>query len=233
MSTAPRASQRRSGLFHAPAPFDLSCVSPLSHLGGIRVRDGSDVVVSQNVVSGPWPNSLSPADLSDTRFGPPAVGAPTSARPGAREPLSFRRLWDSILRGGYPGLFARTRPRHRPLARQLRADLSRAGLRTLRQVEAPGPVPEFLAGAGVALRATPQPGRSGRNLGVAVNTAKAWLSVGSEVDFVVESGVGLIPIEVKLSATPRAAMASGIRAFCEDLGARVAPGVALRLLLRS
>ncbi len=49
-------------------------------------------------------------------------------------------------------------------------------------------------------------------------------SAGSEVDFVVESGGKLIPIEVKLSATPRAAMASGIRAFCEDLGARARPG---------
>ncbi len=43
-------------------------------------------------------------------------------------------------------------------------------------------------------------------------------SAGSEVDFVVESGGKLIPIEVKLSATPRAAMASGVRAFREDLG---------------
>ncbi len=49
-------------------------------------------------------------------------------------------------------------------------------------------------------------------------------SAGSEVDFVVESGGRLIPIEVKLSATPRPAMASGIRAFCEDLGARARPG---------
>ena len=38
-------------------------------------------------------------------------------------------------------------------------------------------------------------------------------SAGSEVDFVVDTGEKLIPIEVKLSATPRAAMASGIRAF--------------------
>ncbi len=49
-------------------------------------------------------------------------------------------------------------------------------------------------------------------------------SAGTEVDFVVESGTKLIPIEVKLSATPRAAMASGIRTFCDDLGARAAPG---------
>ncbi len=49
-------------------------------------------------------------------------------------------------------------------------------------------------------------------------------SAGTEVDFVVDTGGKLIPIEVKLSATPRAAMASGIRAFCEDLGARAKPG---------
>lgn len=43
-------------------------------------------------------------------------------------------------------------------------------------------------------------------------------SAGVEVDLVVEAGGRLIPIEVKLSATPRPAMASGIRAFQDDLG---------------
>ena len=45
-----------------------------------------------------------------------------------------------------------------------------------------------------------------------------------EVDFVVESGDKLIPIEAKLSATPRTAMASGIRAFQADLGANAGQG---------
>ena len=49
-------------------------------------------------------------------------------------------------------------------------------------------------------------------------------SAGVEVDLVVESGGKLIPIEAKLSATPRPAMASGIRAFQEDLREKAAPG---------
>jgi predicted AAA+ superfamily ATPase len=49
-------------------------------------------------------------------------------------------------------------------------------------------------------------------------------SAGVEVDLVVEAGGKLIPIEVKLSATPRPAMASGIRAFQEDLGEKAGSG---------
>lgn len=49
-------------------------------------------------------------------------------------------------------------------------------------------------------------------------------SAGVEVDFVVEAGERLIPIEVKLSATPRPAMASGMRAFQEDFGKKAAAG---------
>jgi predicted AAA+ superfamily ATPase len=49
-------------------------------------------------------------------------------------------------------------------------------------------------------------------------------SAGVEVDLVVEAGGKLIPIEVKLSATPRPAMASGIRAFQEDLGEKAEQG---------
>jgi hypothetical protein len=44
------------------------------------------------------------------------------------------------------------------------------------------------------------------------------------VDIVVETGGRLVPIEVKLSATPRPAMASSIRAFREDFGDRAMPG---------
>ena len=47
---------------------------------------------------------------------------------------------------------------------------------------------------------------------------------GTEVDFVVDTGKGLVPIEVKLSATPRPAMANAIRAFQKDLGSAAAPG---------
>ncbi len=49
-------------------------------------------------------------------------------------------------------------------------------------------------------------------------------SAGVEVDLVVEAENRLIPIEVKLSATPHPAMASGIRAFQEDLGEKAGQG---------
>jgi len=49
-------------------------------------------------------------------------------------------------------------------------------------------------------------------------------SAGSEVDFVVEEGQELVPIEAKLSATPRPAMASGIRQFQSDFGEGARPG---------
>lgn len=52
-----------------------------------------------------------------------------------------------------------------------------------------------------------------------------WRTVaGSEVDIVVETGGKLVPIEVKLSATPRPAMAAGIRAFRAAVGDRATPG---------
>ncbi|MDO8585930.1 MAG: ATP-binding protein [Armatimonadota bacterium] len=49
-------------------------------------------------------------------------------------------------------------------------------------------------------------------------------SAGLEVDFVVETPDGLVPIEVKLSATPRPAMASAIKTFRDDFGDRAGPG---------
>ncbi|HEB99363.1 MAG TPA: ATP-binding protein [Thiotrichales bacterium] len=49
-------------------------------------------------------------------------------------------------------------------------------------------------------------------------------TAGTEVDFVVETEKGLVPIEVKLSASPRPSMASAIRAFRKDLGERALPG---------
>jgi predicted AAA+ superfamily ATPase len=49
-------------------------------------------------------------------------------------------------------------------------------------------------------------------------------SAGVEVDLVLEAGGKLIPIEVKLSATPRSAMARGIRAFQEDLAEKAGKG---------
>ena len=49
-------------------------------------------------------------------------------------------------------------------------------------------------------------------------------STGTEIDIVIETGLGLIPIEVKLSATPRPAMASSVKAFQEDFGDKAMPG---------
>jgi len=57
-----------------------------------------------------------------------------------------------------------------------------------------------------------------RDLGVAVNTARAWLSI------LVESEGRLVPIEVKLSATPRPAMAAGIATLREALREQVTAG---------
>lgn len=47
---------------------------------------------------------------------------------------------------------------------------------------------------------------------------------GAEVDFVVETGTGLVPIEVRLSATPRPAMAAAIRRFQDDMRERAGRG---------
>jgi predicted AAA+ superfamily ATPase len=47
---------------------------------------------------------------------------------------------------------------------------------------------------------------------------------GLEVDFVVDTGTGLVPIEVKSSATPRPGMANAIRMFQGDLKGVARPG---------
>jgi len=49
-------------------------------------------------------------------------------------------------------------------------------------------------------------------------------STGVEVDFVVEHGTALVPIEVKSSATPRPRMAASIASLRADLGPRVKAG---------
>jgi predicted AAA+ superfamily ATPase len=49
-------------------------------------------------------------------------------------------------------------------------------------------------------------------------------SAGTEVDIVVEAAGKLVPIEVKLSATPRPSMASSIKTFQEDFGDKAMPG---------
>ena len=49
-------------------------------------------------------------------------------------------------------------------------------------------------------------------------------AAGTEVDLVVEAAGRLVPLEVKLSATPKPSMAAGIEAFRRDLGPRAAKG---------
>ncbi len=49
-------------------------------------------------------------------------------------------------------------------------------------------------------------------------------TAGTEVDFVVETDGQLVPIEVKLSATPRPTMASAIKIFQKDFGDKALPG---------
>jgi predicted AAA+ superfamily ATPase len=52
-----------------------------------------------------------------------------------------------------------------------------------------------------------------------------WRTVaGTEVDIVVDAGAKLVPIEVKLSATPRPAMASAVKMFQKDFGDKVLEG---------
>lgn len=49
-------------------------------------------------------------------------------------------------------------------------------------------------------------------------------ATGVEVDIIVDSEGKLIPLEVKLSATPRPAMADGIKVFHRDFPSKMAPG---------
>jgi hypothetical protein len=49
-------------------------------------------------------------------------------------------------------------------------------------------------------------------------------SNGTEVDILIETNCKIIPVEVKLSATPRPAMASSIKTFMEDFGNKALSG---------
>jgi uncharacterized protein len=52
-----------------------------------------------------------------------------------------------------------------------------------------------------------------------------WRTIaGTEVDFVVADGTRLVPIEVKLSATPRQGMASALKTFQNDFGDKATAG---------
>ena len=223
--------------------------------------------------------------------------------------LSYRELWKGFLRGSYPELKAHPR---RDLnlwhASYVQTYLER-DVRTLRQVGDLTQFQNFLRALAARSAQLLNLTDLARDLGVAVNTAKAWLSVleatyqvtvvrpyfsnvgkrlvktpkvyftdvgtlcylaglkdaahaasgpmggaimetavlseiikalthrgidpqvyfwrtvaGTEVDFVVEAGAKLVLIEVKLSATPRPAMASTVKAFQKDFGDKVMAG---------
>lgn len=223
--------------------------------------------------------------------------------------FTFQKLWESFIRGGYPELVAQPgRDMHLWHSSYVQTYLER-DVRSLRQVGDLSQFQNFLrvlaARSAQLLNLTDV----ARDLGVAVNTAKAWLSVleatyqvivlrpyfanvgkrlvktpkvyfmdvgtlcyltglkdaehaasgpmggaimetavlseivkafvhrglepqvyfwrtmaGTEVDIVVDAGGRLVPIEVKLSATPRPAMASAIRTFQKDLEEKSLPG---------
>jgi predicted AAA+ superfamily ATPase len=223
--------------------------------------------------------------------------------------LSYRELWKGFLRGSYPELEAHHR-RDVNLwhASYVQTYLER-DVRTLRQVGDLTQFQNFLRALAARSAQLLNLTDLARDLGVAVNTAKAWLSVleatyqvtvlrpyfanvgkrlvktpkvyftdvgtlcylaglkdpahaasgpmggaimetavlseiikalthrgvdpqvyfwrtvaGTEVDIVVETGAKLVPIEVKLSATPRPAMASAVKTFQKDFGDKVMAG---------
>jgi len=223
--------------------------------------------------------------------------------------LSYRELWKGFLRGSYPELKVHPR-RDANLwhASYVQTYLER-DVRTLRQVGDLNQFQSFLRALAARSAQLLNITDLARDLGIAVNTAKAWLSVletsyqvtilrpyfanvgkrlvktpkvyftdvgtlcyfaglkdpahaasgpmggaimetavlseiiktlthrgvdpqvyfwrtvaGTEVDFVVEAGAKLVPIEVKLSATPRPAMASAVNSFQKDFGDKVLKG---------
>ncbi|MCD6327899.1 ATP-binding protein [bacterium] len=229
--------------------------------------------------------------------------------PDRRGKLAYKLLWDSILQGGYPELVA-TKGRDVSLwhSSYTQTYLER-DIRSLRQIGDLMQFQSFLralaARCGQLLNLTDL----ARDTGVAVNTAKAWLSIleatfqivilrpyfanvgkrlvkapkvyftdtgtlchlvglkdgehaalgpmggaifeavvlseilktlvhrgeapglyfwrtarGIEVDIIIDANAKLIPIEVKLSGTPRPSMAAGIVAFRTELSKCVGPG---------
>ncbi len=233
----------------------------------------------------------------------------TGASPGMTSGGSYQDIWRGFLRGGYPELAANPE-RDISLwhASYVQTYLER-DVRSLRQVGDLSQFQAFLRALAARSAQLLNLTDLARDLGVAVNTVRAWLSVleatyqvfvlrpyfanvgkrlvktpkvfftdvgtlcyltglkdpqhaaagpmagpiletavlseilkrlthrgddpriyfwrtasGSEVDMVVEAGDRLVPIEVKLSATPRPAFAKAIKTFREDLGTKVMPG---------
>ncbi|MYB19850.1 MAG: ATP-binding protein [Holophagales bacterium] len=243
--------------------------------------------------------------------GRPGLGLPwEGGHEGRAAPgVAFGDLWHTFLRGGYPELAAS--PGRDPVlwhASYMQTYLER-DVRTVRNVGDLNQYQSFLRVLAARSAQLLNLADVARDLGVAVNTAKAWLSMleatyqvivlrpyfanvgkrlvktpkvyftdvgtlchlvglrdpehaasgpmrgpimetavlseitrtlthrgeaprvyfwrtraGTEVDFVIEEGGKLVPIEVKASATPRPAMAKPIRTLQRDLGESAAPG---------
>jgi hypothetical protein len=221
------------------------------------------------------------------------------------KPLSYRELWKVFLRGGYPELAAYPRRDWNLWHGSYIQTYLERDVRTLRQVGDLSQFQDFIRTLAARSAQLLNLTDVARDLGVAVNTAKAWLSVleatyqvivlrpyfpnvgkrliktpkvyftdvgtlcylvglrdpehaasgpmggaimetavlseivktlthrgidpqvyfwrtiaGTEVDFVVETRGKLVPIEVKLSATPRPGMASAIKTFQRTLETR-------------
>ncbi len=286
----PLSRRETEGQPHIPLPWELerqpSAKTPLERAGKTAARTGKTT----------------------------ARAGKTTARAGKK--LAFRDLWKEFLRGGYPELAAQHNPEtslwH---AGYIQTYLER-DVRMLRQVGDLTRYQSFLrllaARSAQLLNLTD----AARDLGVAVNTVKAWLSVleagyqvtvlrpyfanvgkrlvkapkvyftdvgtlcclaglkdpehaasgpmgdaimetavlseivrtlthrgidpqiyfwrtraGTKVDFVVDIGGlsgprsgKLVPIEVKLSSTPRPAMAAAVKTFQRDMGDTAVPG---------
>lgn len=243
--------------------------------------------------------------------GRPATSLPWEPKQASSKAskISYLQLWKEFLRGGYPELKANPR-RDFSLwhASYVQTYLER-DVRTLRQVGDLTQFHSFLRALAARSAQLLNITDLARDLGLAVNTAKAWLSVleatyqvtvlrpyfanvgkrlvktpkvyftdvgtlcylaglkdpehaasgpmggaimetavlseiiktithrgidpqiyfwrtvaGTEVDIVVEANAKLVPIEVKLSATPRPAMASAVKTFQKDFGDKALAG---------
>jgi len=243
--------------------------------------------------------------------GRPATSLPWEPKQASSKAskISYLQLWKEFLRGGYPELKANPR-RDFSLwhASYVQTYLER-DVRTLRQVGDLTQFQSFLRALAARSAQLLNITDLARDLGLAVNTAKAWLSVleatyqvtvlrpyfanvgkrlvktpkvyftdvgtlcylaglkdpehaasgpmggaimetavlseiiktithrgidpqiyfwrtvaGTEVDIVVEANAKLVPIEVKLSATPRPAMASAVKTFQKDFGDKALAG---------
>ncbi|HYT04387.1 MAG TPA: hypothetical protein VEM13_05840 [Gemmatimonadales bacterium] len=86
--------------------------SGISAFGGIRVRDGSGVVVTGNAVLGPWTNSVAPTNLATSRFafnrfeGAASFGVRMSTNAGGLLMTDDVFQDNQVTSDGFTGMFA-------------------------------------------------------------------------------------------------------------------------------